>query len=264
MIDFAKWREPKPFGFSGCFRLRNESQFMIQAIKSFLPYLDEAVLCVQPSEDNTVEMAYLLADLYPKVKVYKYPYIVDWIDTPGFYSKDTEQPGHLVHMSNYALSKCSYSWIVKVEGDVIALSTMQKIIDKVKANPDITHYYGFVILNLAGEDMDKFSKENPRNGGFDEAIFNNDSECYRFIRRSKWETVTIHDHTCEGWAGVHLKRCKAGKDRGWNGETYLPLTRETLARALDEYNHTKQPYPGKDNPHGIDELFTGEWRQWLK
>lgn len=264
MIDYAKWREPKPFGISGCFRLRNEAQFMTQAIRSFLPYLDEAVLVVQPSEDNTVELAYQLAESNSKVKTYEYPYIVDWIDTPGFYEKDPDKPGHLVHMSNFALSKCSYSWIAKIEGDVIALSTFQKIVDKVKANPEITHYYGFVILNLAGKDMDKFSKENPRNGGYDEAVFNNDPDKYHFIRRSKWETVTIHDNTCEGWAGVHMKRCKAGKDTSWNGEHYLLLTRENLAGALDEYNRTKQPYPANDNPHGVDELFTGEWRTWLK
>ena len=82
-----------PFGISGCFRLRNESQFMEVAILSHLPYLDEAVLVVQPSEDDTVERAEKLAAEYPnKIRVAYYWLKVDWIDTPGFYEKDPNLP----------------------------------------------------------------------------------------------------------------------------------------------------------------------------
>jgi len=263
MIDYAAWREPKPFGISGCFRLRNESQFMKAAVRSFLPYLDEAVLCVQPSKDNTVELALEMAKERPdKIKVYHYPHEVDWIDTPGFYSKDPDSPGHLVHMSNYALSKCSYSWICKIEGDVIALNSLERLVDTVKANPDAHRYYGMIVLNLAGENMDMFSKENPRNGGWDEAVFPNNPDWYKFQRISKWESIPATHGVCVGWAGIHLKRCKAGKTEGWNGETYLPLTREELSDALEIYN-ARHGYPASDNPYGTEELFDDQWRRWL-
>mgnify|MGYP000880652457 CR=1 FL=1 len=262
-IDYQEWRKPKPFGISGCFRLRNESQYMAAAVESFLPYLDEAVLCIQPSWDYTDDIAFSLLNKYPdKVRIIQYPHVVDWIDTPGFYEKDPDKPGHLVHMSNYALSQCRYSWIAKVEGDVIALNTMVRIVNKIKAEPDAHRYYGMVILNLAGEKLDKFSKENPRNGGWDEAVFPNNPDWYKFHRIGKWESIPSTNGLCMGWTGIHLKRCKAGKTDGWNGETYLPLTREGLADALDEYN-SRHPYPGPDNPRGIDELFEDQWRRWL-
>lgn len=266
IINYDLWREKyKPVGISGCFRLRNEGQFMQAAIRSFLPFLDEAVLLVQPSSDDTAEKAEELAREHPdKVRVYYYPYIVDWIDTPGFYNNNPDEPGHLVHMSNYALSKCTFSWIAKVEGDVVALSTFGKITDAIAKDPYGTHYYGFVVLNLAGEEFNKFSKENPRNGGLDEAVFNNNPDLFKFHRKSKWETINIHHHTCMGWAGVHLKRCKEGKTDGWNGETYWKLTKANLTKALDEYANARQPYPGDDDPHGIDELFDTDWAKRIK
>jgi hypothetical protein len=69
-IDWDNWRDkPKPFGFSGCFRLRNESQFMETAILSHLPWLHEAVLVVQPSEDDTIEKAYRMANDHERIEV---------------------------------------------------------------------------------------------------------------------------------------------------------------------------------------------------
>src|SRR5512139_3134527 len=126
-IDYETWLAKKPFGFSGCFRLRNEAQWMEAAIRSHLPWLTEAVLIVQPSEDNTYDIAYRMASEDKRVKVYEYPFDCDWIDTPGFYSKDPNAPGHMVHMSNWAFTKCRYSWIIKVEGDVLALSSFDEI-----------------------------------------------------------------------------------------------------------------------------------------
>ena len=262
-INWNKWREPKPFGISGCFRLRNESQFMRAAVESFLPFLDEAVLCVQPSDDDTELIALDLLRKHPKkVRVVNYPYVVDWIDTPGFYQNDPNKPGHLVHMSNYALSQCKYSWIAKVEGDVIALNTMGNIVDAIKDEPDARRYYGVVILNLAGKNMDKFSWQNPRNGGWDEAVFNNNPDWYKFYRIGKWESIPSTHGVNNGWSAIHMKRCKNGMTDGWNGESYVNLTRDELSDALELYN-AQHGYPANDNPHGIDEIFEGDWRRWL-
>jgi hypothetical protein len=246
-IDFDAWRKPKMEGISGCIRVRNESQFMAQAVRSFLPYLDEIVLVVQPSEDDTLDIAEYLAEENEKVKVYQYDMIPDWIDTPGFYNKDPDQPGHLVHMSNWALAKCRYSWVCKVEGDVISSSRMAAIIDRVRENENF--YYGLAILNVAGENYDKISYENPRNGGWDEAIFPNHPDLVRFVRRGKWEVLVPNvPSLCAGWALWHMKRCKIGKAESWNGEHYLEWTEENVAQALREYNGRVGGYPGPDHP----------------
>ena len=116
-IDYDQWRtKEKPHGISACIRVRNESQFMKAAVKSIVDLVDEVVIVVQPSDDNTREIAIALEHEYMgKVVSYYYPIVPDWIDTPGFYEKNPDEPGHLVHMSNWALSKCTYDWILKVE-----------------------------------------------------------------------------------------------------------------------------------------------------
>ena len=91
-IDFERWRKPKPAGISACIRLRNESQFMAAAVRSIVDLVDEVVLCIQPSEDDTLETANKLMLKYSKVKIYYYPLIPDWIDTPPFTQKTPTRP----------------------------------------------------------------------------------------------------------------------------------------------------------------------------
>ena len=253
-IDRDAWAKPKPFGISGCFRLRNESEYMEAAVLSHLPYLDEAVLVVQPSDDDTVERAHKLADEHAKVNVYLYPFMVDWIGTEGFYQKDMNAPGHLVHMSNWALTRCRYSWIAKTEGDVICLSSFQRIVDLVHEFQERMHYYGRYILNIAGKDHDLISLENPRNGGDDEAGFRNHPH-YSFTRSGKWEDITAGPRAAIGWSALHTKRCKRKHWDGWNGETWIPWTRENVRFALEKFNRWRIPYWGQDDPLGAEVLY---------
>ena len=257
-INYAEWAEPKPFGVSGCFRLRNEAEFMEAAILSHLPFLNEAVLVVQPSDDDTVERAHTLAQANTKVRVYEYPHIVDWIDTPGFYENDPDQPGHWVHLSNWALTKCRYAWIAKTEGDVICLSSFERIIDRINAHPHEQHYYGRVILNVAGYDCDQISMRYPRNAGWDEAVFPNSPD-YKFIRSGKFETIIPGEaRTCMGWSGLHMKRCKAGNLRIGEYEPWAAYTPENVQAALVEFNQANN-YQGIDAPLGEDCLYEREW-----
>lgn len=237
-IDWQEWQsQDKPFGISGCIRVRNEAQFMTPSILSHLPYLDECVIVTQPSDDDTVQIANDLSARFKKVKVHHYPFVVDWIDTPGFYEKDPNQPGHLVHMSNWALSKCSYSWISKTEGDVICLSSFQKIADAIRANPQKAFYYGRLILNIAGGKCDQVSVNNPTNGGMDEATFPNNPGAYKFVRSGKWEVIPAgHPAECFGLSMLHLKRCKAGKI-GWDNEKYAPLTKENVITLAPQWRN---------------------------
>ena len=254
-LDMDKWKDPKPFGISGCFRVMNEGQFMRQAILSHLPYLDEVIIAVQPSTDDTLTIATELAMQYPQVKVFQYPFDTHFIDTPEFFTDELNSVYSFVFFSNWALSKCSYSWIAKTEGDVICLSSFQKIIDKIKDNPNTPHCYGRVILNVAGEKCDKISATNPRNGGWDECVVWNNPDMTFFTRRSKWEVLDFKGaSTCEGWSALHMKRCKKDKMNGWNNEVYIPYDREHVQNALRAFN-SNNAYPGNDNPLGEEVLY---------
>lgn len=245
-ISMEAWERPKPFGISGCFRLRDEAQFMTASILSHLPYLDEAVLVTQPSKDDTVVIAGQLEREHPdKIRHYHYPFDVRFIDHPDWHRTHENSIYSFVYLSNWALSKCRYSWIAKTEGDVICLDPFRNIVDAILAAPDITRYYGRVILNVAGAGMDHISLENPRNGGLDEAVFNN-TPAYRFYKNDRWESITIHDAVSMGWSALHLKRCKTELLPTWNGEHYIPWTRDNVAMACKAYNRDRGAYPGID------------------
>lgn len=254
-LDLVKWATEKPSGISACIRVRNDQQFLESAVNSILPFVEEVNLVVQPSDDNTLHIANGLADRNHKVNVHFYPYIPHWIDTYGHYNSPENSLYHLAYMSNWALNTCNYSWILKVEADVIALSSMAKFRKIIEDNPGRKLYYGLVLLNLAGENFNRFSVTNPRNWGMDEAIFPNHPD-YHFIRYSKWESVNFFEHEtrCLGWSLLHLKRCKTQYMNGWNNEFWLDFDRNIVEGVLDEYNKN-HPYPGEDNPLGEDCLY---------
>lgn len=253
-IDLETWRAPKPFGISGFFRLKNEQQFMEAAIMSHLPWLDEAVLVIQDSNDDTVKLAEKLSMDQPKIRYSFYPFNVAQIDTPGHYNSPENSVGTMMHLTNWAISQCKYSWVAKIEGDVIALSTFAEIRRRIEEKPDEIRYYGRTGLNVAGRKVEKVSATYTRSGGWDEAVFNNDPfwHCYRFM---KWESINLHDHhdriECMGFSFLHVKRCK---DKHLQGpyvdshglEKWVPFTREETCRALDIFNHNQ--YPGPDEP----------------
>lgn len=258
-LDFDAWAEPKPFGFSGLFRVRNDDEFLEVAVRSHLPWLDEAVLCIQPSDDRTYEVAYRLADEEPKVVVHEYPYVVGWTGSQKFYDDDPDLPGHAVHMSNWGMSRCRYSWIVKAEADVIALSTFERVIEAVKARPTKRHYYGRVILNVAGLDCDQISATHPRNAGWDECVVPN-SPGYAFQLLGRFAAIPVSSpRTCMGWSALHTKRCKARHQRLANVEDWLPWTPDSVRAALTEFNGEQHTYLADDNPLGEPCLYEREW-----
>ena len=258
-ISIEKWRETKPHGISGLFRLRNEAQFMMRAVMSHLPYLDEAVLIVQPSDDDTMAIAHDLAAKSNKVRVLWYPFKVHPIASDGHFNVPENSVHTMMHMTNWGISQCKFSWVAKIEGDVICLPTFVHIRKAVDKEPNAHRYYGRVGLNLAGEHGEKFSSTNPRNAGWDEAVFNNHPMFYCH-RADKWETINLHDHPDKlvnfGWSFLHVKRCKRGAKQGI--ETWMPLLEGHVQMALRQYNYEKK-YPGRDDPLGIPELYL-DWQ----
>lgn len=229
---------------------------MEKSIKSHLKWLDEVVLAVQPSDDNTIEIAARLAKTTPKIKVYKYPVVPHFIDHPDFAKDPVNSIYSFVFFSNWALSKCAYSWIAKTEGDVICLDPFEEIVKHIRKEPDVTRYYGRYILNVAGEKCDKISLQKPRNHGLDEAVFNNNPNLYHFEHGGKWEVIEAHDKKYNGFSALHMKRCKKKYKDGFQNEEWIDFTHENVANALALYNSTIDKYRGPDNPLGPDYLFT--------
>ena len=254
-IDLEAWEAPKPFGISGCFRLKNEERFMEAAIMSHLPSLDEAVLIVQKSDDDTINLAHQLSMKHPKIRYDFYPFDVALIDTPEHYDLPENSVRTMMHLTNWAISRCRYSWVAKIEGDVISLSSFAAIRRAIEKEPDALRYYGRIGLNVAGREVDKVSATYPRTGGWDEAVFNNDPfwHCYRF---HKWESMNLHDHNDMienmGFSFLHVKRCKDKHLQGPYVDSHGPETWVTFnpietRMALESFNNG-QAHPGPDDP----------------
>jgi hypothetical protein len=255
-VSVEKWAAPKPHGISGLFRLHNEEQFMEAAITSHINYLDQVVLVIQPSDDRTEELAYdLRSRARDTIKIVHYPFPLHPIGSEAQIAAPANSVYTLCHMTNWGIGQCDYSWIAKIEGDVIGLLPFENIREAVDAEPDAMRYYGRVGLNLAGEKADQFSFTSPRTAGWDEAVFNN-HPTFHCVQGGKWETLNLHDDPAllrnMGWSFLHLKRSKVGAQPGI--ERWTAFNPENLQRALIEYN-SLHPFPGLDNPVGEPCLF---------
>ena len=266
-VSIDAWKRDKPHGISGLFRLKDEGQFMEAAILSHLPWLDEAVLLVQESKDNTIDKAVDLRNRFPsKIRIECYPFNVHPIGSQGHFDSPDNSVYTMTHLTNYGISMCRYSWVAKIEGDVIALPTFQLIKDLVDMFPNELHHYGRVGLNLAGPNLDMISMTNPRNAGWDESVFNNKPD-FHCVKSGKWESINMSDFRndpgvmyCPGFSFIHTKRCKVGKTPGL--EAWAPFTEENIRKVLEAYGR-EHPYPGGDKDYCPAFIFDGDWRKYL-
>jgi len=223
---------------------------MIPSIESHLPWLDEVVLIVQKSDDATVELAYQIQQKYPtKIRIAHYPAGVVGIGTPEHFSLPENSIRTMMHLTNWSIYQCKYSWVAKIEGDVIALSTFAKIREAIDNEPDKICYYGRLGLNIAGEDYTYVFGTHPRNAGWDEGVFNN-HPLWHCIRYDKWESVNMNEHRDKlinmGFSFLHVKRCKAEQERLREPEQWVAFDRENTCRVLTVYNRD-HGHPGPDN-----------------
>ena len=262
-IDKTMWAGAHPFGISGCIRVRNDSQFLRAAVLTHLPYMDEIVLAYQPSEDDTESVCESLVNEFPaKVRMVRYPVAPVFIFTPKWESTPVDSVYSFVYLSNWAISQCRYSWIAKFEADVIALSSLSKVVEAIKKEPNRRMYYGRALVNIGGPECDQFSEKIPCTGGFDEAFFPNHPD-WHFIKNDKWEAVdqTVAEYRCIGWGGLHLKRSKA---RNWGkiDEPFQPFDSNHFKAVMTDWSKMHS-WPGPDNPLGEPFLFENDWKQYI-
>jgi hypothetical protein len=258
-IDKDAWKADKPHGISGLMRLKNDTEFVEWSILSHMRWIDEWVLVVQPSQDHTLELAQEIAEDMKNVRVLEYPFNVKWL-VPEVGEMDDNSILSPAHMTNWGLSHCNYSWTAKIEGDVIALPTFQHIRDLVDMRPDDPMYYGRVGLNVAGTGYTMVSKTNPRNAGWDEAVFPTNPR-FHCIGNQKWETMNTIDYTnlmhCMGFSFMHMKRCKTGASPEDENEQWIEFKRAGVEEALRQYSANRGGYPGE---RGDNRQVIFDWR----
>jgi hypothetical protein len=239
-----KWQKKnKPHGISGYVRVKNEAQFLYESVASHMPWLDEVRICYMESTDRTEEVIdQLRRDFgYSKVMAHSYRHDVAQPLTEEFKHMPDDSVNSFVYSSNWGLSYCNYSWVSKFEGDVICLSSFDKIRKAVDKEPNAIRYYGRTGLNIAG-DGDMFSVTHPTNAGWDEGVFNNDPELFHFIKLAgKWEGVNFdnqpHTKYQMGASFLHTKRMKsqyANQIVNGTKEKWYKVTKANLRKVLQD------------------------------
>lgn len=150
IVDFSRFQaQQRHNGLSGFMRLRNEAEFLAQSIESWLPLLDELVIVYNNCQDNTGEIAEKYAQQYPdKIKVFHYVPIVYPQGSENYKKLNSDDIHSLVNYYNFALSKTTKTWAIKIDGDLIL--SQEKITQLQQYYTELSNHYPNDILPVSG------------------------------------------------------------------------------------------------------------------
>ncbi|HUS98333.1 MAG TPA: hypothetical protein VMX97_16535 [Hyphomicrobiaceae bacterium] len=143
------WHENRVAGLSGLLRVRNEAMWVDLAIASFLPWLDELIIVVQPSEDDTRA----IVDRYrssPKVRIYDYPW-KSWPMGPGHDACPADSVSSAAYFYNFAQAQSTRTHAVKLDGDMVMMDwSGAEVIRLFLAGHERIKFHG---TDLVGDDL---------------------------------------------------------------------------------------------------------------
>ena len=136
-------------GISGFMRLKNEEEYLDQVIESLLPFLDELVIVYNECTDRTPEIVARCQARHPqKVKVYHYVPRV-YPQRSDLHTATSPVSVHsLVRYCNFALSRTTCRYAVKVDGDEVAIPGAFKFVTEMVRSKQPTAYLSFQGINL--------------------------------------------------------------------------------------------------------------------
>ncbi|WP_413516850.1 hypothetical protein [Photobacterium phosphoreum] len=151
IVDFSRMdMNNRNDGLSGFIRAKNEGEYIYQVISSWILLVDELIIVFNDCSDNTEEeIKRAIKDFgIDKIKAYKYmPKVY-----PQGSKEHIELPPNdihsLVNYYNYALSKTTMKYAVKIDGDIIYdLSVCDNINTYISKN-SINGYFKLHGINL--------------------------------------------------------------------------------------------------------------------
>lgn len=132
-VDRSHLNRPRPVGVTGLLRVKNDAGFLALCIDSCIEALDELVIVYQPCDDDSPRIIESKRRQYPdKIRTYFYrPVVVSHHLTEEEFRYASALPETSIHLLsnyyNYALSKASYRYALKIDADQIYFT------DKLKA-----------------------------------------------------------------------------------------------------------------------------------
>lgn len=202
-------------GISAFMRIKNGEDYLEATILSIIDQVDEIICVFNNSIDNTEIILVELEKKYPeKVKVYKYIPIVHPPNSSDYLKAPSDSVHSLVYYYNFALSKTTKKYCIKVDDDELFFpKTLSNIKDFIRNSGDI-FCIGIRGINLFDFKNKLYINLNDEcTGGYDTLLFKYDNNC-RFYKTENYEMFK-HPHVEKiEFAFFHNKRCK--KDRGIN------------------------------------------------
>ena len=214
-------------GVSAILRLRNEEDYLEQALSSILPFFDEFVIVYNQCTDRTPEIVEKFAIKEPqRVKAFHY--------LPEVFPQGSEMQrklpadhvNSLVHYCNFALSKATHQVCAKWDGDMIAApEPLKQIMDRLRRvrgstlsrwlSPWTMGFWWYSGVNLSDKDGKIFViKARPRAWGKKDHGLWPVSTINKFRHDPRFELLNLRwlVKTFVGFVFFHVKGMK--RDRG--------------------------------------------------
>jgi glycosyltransferase involved in cell wall biosynthesis len=128
-------------------RVKNEESKIYHSLKSIYPVFDEIVLVDNGSTDHTLAIARefkIKEDTAAKIKIYFYPFNI--ARCGGENSRTPEDSVHsLAYYYNWCLSKCSYRYVCKWDGDMVLRKDVRESFRRFLKEIQRKKNYGWVL-----------------------------------------------------------------------------------------------------------------------
>lgn len=120
-------------------RIHNEAEFLDAAVRSIADLVDRILLVDNRSTDRTPQIIRrLLLDYPEKAEAHRYPFRVARVGSEHRHlvarGKDTRSPHLLSAYYNWCLARCATAFVLKWDGDMIALPGLARQIDAWRAS----------------------------------------------------------------------------------------------------------------------------------
>lgn len=155
-VDISSFSKERPNGVSGFLRVKNEEVFLEACIRSCIDVLDELVVVHNECSPFSLGVLSKMEHLYPKkIKIFPYtPKVIAYHLDAEQYEKVREWPKENIHTfsaySNYALSKTSYKYVMRIDADQIYFTNrLKQICDAYRsAEPVIFSYRELIAARI--------------------------------------------------------------------------------------------------------------------
>ena len=147
-VDLSQLTKERPLGVTGILRCQNSADFLDACIESCIEGLDELIAVYHNCTDETANILKRKQSKYPyKIKIFEYqPYIYPIDLTDEQFQETMNLPKDSIHLlsgyTNYAISKVTYRYAIKIDSDQLFFSeSFKKYCDayrteqKVRINP---------------------------------------------------------------------------------------------------------------------------------